>query len=361
MKILQIGCLPPPPGGVSVHVARLAHYLSIRGHQVSVVETIDRHLRKCAPAGVPCYTRMGILSGLHAPSLACDLFQANLIHLHTSATAGLARERALLRVLRVFHKPVVWTVHGGAFVQIISQREHADNFRDAARWAKCVVFVNERQKAAAEMTLGDKPGTNMLVIPAFIPPPDAPNDPPPAPRPRPGEPFRVLAMGSWMLTYGFDLALDALAKLQDVNVRLTLLAYDFGYADASWRSIHLARARHARLESRFTEESACNDVGMLYRTHHAFLRPTRTDGDAVSVREAMCFGLPVIASDAAPRPEGCLIHKANDAESLASCLRSLILSKDDMSSRPLGGPDRFAARLVSLYYNLVTQSADRID
>ena len=46
------------------------------------------------------------------------------------------------------------------------------------------------------------------------------------------------------------------------------------------------------------------------------LRPTNTDGDAVSVREALWLGVPVIASDVVERPAGTELFRTRDAESL---------------------------------------------
>ena len=43
-----------------------------------------------------------------------------------------------------------------------------------------------------------------------------------------------------------------------------------------------------------------------------YLRPSRTDGDAVSVREALGAGRPVIASDAVTRPEGVKLVRGHD-------------------------------------------------
>jgi glycosyltransferase involved in cell wall biosynthesis len=50
-----------------------------------------------------------------------------------------------------------------------------------------------------------------------------------------------------------------------------------------------------------------------------FLRPTRADGDAISVREALALGRRVVASDACPRPRGVAVHRAGDAHDLATC------------------------------------------
>jgi glycosyltransferase involved in cell wall biosynthesis len=55
----------------------------------------------------------------------------------------------------------------------------------------------------------------------------------------------------------------------------------------------------------------------LLRAADVFVRPTRADGDAVSVREALALGRPVVASDAAARPEGTLCFPAGDAAALA--------------------------------------------
>lgn len=55
-----------------------------------------------------------------------------------------------------------------------------------------------------------------------------------------------------------------------------------------------------------------------------FIRPTNTDGDSLSVREAIYFGVPTIASDASTRPEGTIIFKNRDVESLfEKCLEVL--------------------------------------
>ena len=43
-----------------------------------------------------------------------------------------------------------------------------------------------------------------------------------------------------------------------------------------------------------------------------FVRPTNTDDDAVSVREALYFKIPLVASDVVPRPEGTILFKNRD-------------------------------------------------
>jgi hypothetical protein len=51
----------------------------------------------------------------------------------------------------------------------------------------------------------------------------------------------------------------------------------------------------------------------------AFVRPTRADGDALSVREALALGRPVVASAAGHRPPGCLLFPPGDPAALEPC------------------------------------------
>ena len=44
------------------------------------------------------------------------------------------------------------------------------------------------------------------------------------------------------------------------------------------------------------------------------VRPTNTDGDALSIREAMYFKISVIASDVTTRPENTIIFKNRDLD-----------------------------------------------
>ncbi len=54
------------------------------------------------------------------------------------------------------------------------------------------------------------------------------------------------------------------------------------------------------------------------------LRTTWYDGDAISVREALHFGVPVIASDNGMRPEGTHLIPARDLEALVAAAEKIL-------------------------------------
>jgi glycosyltransferase involved in cell wall biosynthesis len=60
----------------------------------------------------------------------------------------------------------------------------------------------------------------------------------------------------------------------------------------------------------------------------AFLRTTKTDGDSVSVKEALDSGAKVIASNVVPRPKGTLTYDVNNTHELAEKMQTIISSVD---------------------------------
>jgi glycosyltransferase involved in cell wall biosynthesis len=56
-----------------------------------------------------------------------------------------------------------------------------------------------------------------------------------------------------------------------------------------------------------------------------FVRPTFTDGDSISVREALSLGIPVIASDCVERPDGVVLFKTGNAGDLSGKLQCALV------------------------------------
>jgi glycosyltransferase involved in cell wall biosynthesis len=55
-----------------------------------------------------------------------------------------------------------------------------------------------------------------------------------------------------------------------------------------------------------------------------FVRPTNTDGDANSVREALYLGVPAVASDVVERPAGTILFRTRDLDDLEAKVRSVL-------------------------------------
>jgi glycosyltransferase involved in cell wall biosynthesis len=89
-----------------------------------------------------------------------------------------------------------------------------------------------------------------------------------------------------------------------------------------------------------------------------FVRPTRADGDALSVREALSLGRNVVASDVGHRPPGCLLFRAGDAAGLARrMLAAAHRPRPVPVSRMLPMRDPFE-QLVDVYHHLAEEAAE---
>jgi glycosyltransferase involved in cell wall biosynthesis len=123
-------------------------------------------------------------------------------------------------------------------------------------------------------------------------------------------------------TYGIDTALEALGPLvekhPDAGI-LWLLLDTVGRDDHYARQLRTAAHEHpASAHWLFVEGSA--EMFPLLRHAAVLLRPTRTDGDAISVREALAAGVPVVASNAALRPPGVRLFATGDSQHCAATL-----------------------------------------
>jgi glycosyltransferase involved in cell wall biosynthesis len=83
-----------------------------------------------------------------------------------------------------------------------------------------------------------------------------------------------------------------------------------------------------------------------------FVRPSRADGDAVSIREALQAGVPVVASDVVERPDGAVLFRTGDRAALTSALRAVIERAPSQHQDDPGTPlsdDPFSAQLIEVY------------
>jgi glycosyltransferase involved in cell wall biosynthesis len=155
--------------------------------------------------------------------------------------------------------------------------------------------------------------------------------------------------------YGLDLVVDAFAELAGEWPTLRLAIFVA-------RRPHRPRARRrlAALERAIAEAGIRERVYIAYgrplvpalRSNGVFVRPSRADGDAVSIREALQAGIPVVASDVVERPEGAVLFRSGDRAALTSSLRAVLDRAPSQHQNDPGAPlshDPFSAQIIELY------------
>lgn len=105
-------------------------------------------------------------------------------------------------------------------------------------------------------------------------------------------------------------------------------------------------------------EGACPDNVNFITKEHSFaalvkhadlmIRATSTDGDSLSVREALDSGVRVLATDCVDRPEGVTLFKYNDVVSLSDALRFKYVYAENHTCS-----DDVIGSIVKLYYEML--------
>lgn len=328
-KVLLVGPLPPPHGGISVHVASARDLLARHGVSCAVID--PAHGWRSALAGIRRHAAESYMLHVHANGHNARSWLAAI-------ACALAARRAPCRVL---------TLHSGMLPEYVASDSLARAIaRTAAMCFDRFVCVSAAVRDAV-LSLGVD-ASRILTMPAYLPVEQARTSVPPELRAflDAHEPVLTATL-AYRPEYGFELLLEALGRLARRHPNIGCIVMGGGTDEQAAR----AWVQELGLEDRF---ALVGDVPhelclALIARSHLFVRPTLRDGDAISVREALALGRRVVASDAASRPEGVVQHRSGDARDLTAAVESVLSREAAVPASPLPRTDDALRALLATY------------
>lgn len=356
MHIIMIGSLPPPVGGISVHLKRMRRYLQAQQAACSLYNEANWGCEQERVYPIPNYHRFLF----QIPFISGDLF-----HFHTINK----RVRMLLGLYRRLGKKVVLTVHGASLMEQL----HASN--RLSRWLLLrsvnkidkIICVNEADTQQL-IALGMDPG-KLMTLPAYIHPEETAEDVLAIPERvwdfmESGE-FIISANGCIRIhqgedLYGLDLLIECIKVLHErhMNVKLLFVVLDVAKQDKQ------EQERYAALKGMIEGYQLQQQI-MLYEADHTefypivkrshlFIRPTNTDGYGVSIAEAIHAQVPSIASDVCSRPEGTILFQSRNLQDLQAKVLDVIHHYPDYKAKVTRVKMKdYAAELFDVYVELI--------
>lgn len=302
MKKCHIGSLPPPLGGISVYLYRLQQ-LHPQDRFVNA-----RKLRTIT------YMR-----------LLCQNKEEIVLHGYNFKKVVLAY---ILSLFSGVHYSLV--LHGEE--DLFQRKSFLVRFllRKSFEKMSTIQLVNQEFYAKMRLIFQEKVMTKTFVQHAFLPPPLG--DEELIYRTYSSEMLSFLDRHSPILVanayrlvfwhgnidlYGVDMCIDLLHRLKEKYPHIGLV---FALADDSGEPEYFERIKNCIQEYNLNDNvffmTGQRELWPLFRRADLMLRPTCTDGDALSIREALFFHTPTLASDIVERPEGTVVFKNRDGDDL---------------------------------------------
>lgn len=326
-KVVIIGGYPPPFGGITVHIQRLARLLS-KNYDVKVLDFYGRSVAEDRSGDGIELVRIkdnSLKNYVYAIRQLCS--GHGIVHLHISAGSNLLR--VLCFVAAKISKKLMLTIHSGSFAARVSEKGVFG--RVVLRWVlRCfdrIVVVNPEQKQALKSlgVLTDK----VVIIPAYLQEPagDSPRMAKQVEQLRSRNHRMLISSGFGLPHYGYHVILQALSTvLQDKKVALILALYNT-YDRAYLSELSSLAAVLPNVEYVVLEDSQPEEFNYILAQCDTYIRATTIDGDSVAVREALQHGLNVLCSDCVGRPEGAQLFSLTTQESLLNALQTANASR----------------------------------
>jgi glycosyltransferase involved in cell wall biosynthesis len=303
-KVLIIGSAPNHIGGVAIHIKRLIEYLS----EDFIFDVIDESKN--------ITNDFFNIRSLNFITYFKKILNSNVVHIHSG-----------VYFLRCFHfviskllfRKVIITIHHDPVVEG-RLANHINRF--IFPFCKCVIFVN---KEGFQSFNRRNNHSNYYMMPAFLPPDLRKEDKLPEELiswidNKRKENCYILVSNAWKLVvskgvdlYGLDMCIDVVKRSLSTGNRIAMLFVLVSDGDnkeilSKYNNIIIGN----NMEDYFNLYIGSLSFVNLIQQADLVVRPTNTDGDALSIREALFFNVKVLASDVVDRPSGTLLFKTRD-------------------------------------------------
>jgi glycosyltransferase involved in cell wall biosynthesis len=313
MKVLQLGPYPPPNGGVQTHIAALVDFLRQSGIECDVMNLT--RFRRASANGI-FYPSNSFAVLAHLLSHRYDI-----IHLHIGGRIFLRQLGLAIACSILPQTHCILTFHSGGYPSSEEGRSaHARSLRALAlRRFDRIIAVNSEIAAFFER-LGVRREHISLISPHSTPASVTNSADLPAVVEKFFHDHQPLLITVGLLESEYDLPLQ-IAAMKRVRQKWSnaglLIAGSGSLHDALRQQIDSQPyAKHILLYGDLPHAATLQAITRA----DLMLRTTWYDGDALSVREALHFGLPVIATDNGMRPEGVRLIPPRDENALLAAI-----------------------------------------
>ncbi len=354
-----IGPVPPPYGGVSIHIKRLMGHLDRAG--------IDYLVYNNSREGTPS-ERVRPVGRRGRRWLVGYLLRGPepVVYVHTSRWDVW---RATWWLSRVRGKAVILSVHTDSLRRLWPVRSWLARRAvvGAFRAARTVVAVSTHVRDFLEEVAGV--GHKTVVIPDFVEPIRRPEDEgavDPTVRAfcETHEPV-LLGNGAPIVyddgrdLYGIDQTIELVDRLRAIWPGIGVVWYLLKFTgwNPAYAEQMAGEVQRRGLDSHWLFAEPTGEMYPTFPHVDVFVRPTCSDGDAVSIRESLHFGVPTVTSDAAPRPAGTVVFKTRDQDDYVAKVRATLESLDDARAEAAAAPSVSA---VAAEVDMLRQIIDEV-
>ncbi len=330
-RVLMLGPLPPPVGGMATVVENLV--VGLRGRvAVRVLNTV-----KTTPADRSLW--QGVVAQLRLLWRLADLcvrWQPDLVHIHTCSRFSFWRSGVDVLLARMLGRRVVVHIHGAQFHHFLAGLGAIPAWAARRVFALCasVVVLGTGWKRVLDAWTTP---ARVAVVPNGVPVPPARSSPPPAG-------FRILCLANYERRKGQEDLLRAVAGLRErATVSVELLGFESEAGEAR-RLRALADALGLGTAVQIPGPVVGADKVGRIEAAHCFCLPSSDEGLPMAMLEAMAAGLPVVVTRVGAIPEAIgdgvdgLLYDAGDVDALRAHLQALLDAPD--SAHRLGAAGR---------------------
>jgi glycosyltransferase involved in cell wall biosynthesis len=345
MHVLQLGPYPPPEGGITRNMLAIRERLREKGHRCSIIATS----RSASIDGEP---------GVSHPRSAAELIKLlrrsdhDVLHLHVGGDIS-RRVLSLALAATVFGGPrTVLTMHSGGYARTDdAKRASPESARGRIfRRFSGIIAVND-ELADMFRRYGVDASWISVIAPHALEPPDetVAVDPRLKAFCENHSPLLV-AVGGLEVDYEPMFLVAAIEDILRDHPRAGLMIVGSGSMKNEVESA-VAASGNADAICLAGDVPHAQALHLIQRAD-VMLRTTLFDGDAISVREALFFGTPVIATDNGMRPEGVRLIAQGDRAGLLERIREALNAKSEREPT-LEADHSNIERVIDLYSSLL--------
>ncbi len=346
--VILIGSYPPPYGGVSIHIQRLKDELE-RKDLECIVYTISKENKGNVKNVILFNNWLSLFWKLLLTK------KKTIIHLH----GGTSRTQILVSLLSLFGKKTILTFHNIRFEDTYMKSKKLTRFvlKKSLKSYSNIIVVSQRTKDFLESIKFDH--DFIKVISTYLPPIIKEDEIREIPR----EVWEFIDCHNPIVSanasnlnfydgqdlYGLDMCIDLTANLKNSYPKVGLVFALPQFRNREYFEKMENRIINKGIENNFIFQlNPCQFYPILMKSD-VFVRPTNTDGDAISIREALHFNIPTVASNVVSRPSSVIVFNNRSIEDFTSKVLSAIKNPTRYKNNQTYNLESNANRIIDIY------------